>query len=311
MIEIAIVLASILIAFSIGSNDTSNAFGISIGCGLLKFRTALILLLIFVFIGISLQGHAVMRTVGRDLVGLSGKSLAISLITSATIIILSNWRKFPLSSHQVIIGSLTGSALALGLPVNYYTLLKIVLSWVISPLSSFFLSVAIYKILEKTLVKYSVFVAERILSILLLISAILIAYNTGANELATAMGSIVHYGILNPIQACIIGTFSLFFGALALSYRVVETVGKGITALDVVSGFSAQFGAGLSVWIFTTLGMPVSTTYCIIGGIFGVGFLKGVGTVKLGLLKRIALSWVIAPSLSFVTCFVLGKLIYV
>ncbi|WP_457548959.1 anion permease [Archaeoglobus sp.] len=309
MIELAVIIACILIAFSIGSNDTSNAFGISIGCGLLRFRMALILLLIFVFIGVSLQGYAVMRTVGKELVGLSGKSLALSLMMSAVIIILSNWRRFPLSSHQVIIGSLTGSALALGLPVNYYTLLKIVLSWILSPLSSFFISIAIYKILERTLVRYSVFVVERILSFLLLISAILIAYNTGANELATAVGSVVHYGILNPIQAGIIGTLSLFFGALALSHRVVETVGKGITALDVISGFSAQFGAGLSVWVFTTLGMPVSTTYCIIGGIFGVGFLKGVGTVKLDLLRRIALSWIVAPTLSFTICFVLGKVI--
>ncbi|WP_457550640.1 anion permease [Archaeoglobus sp.] len=309
MIELAVIIACILIAFSIGSNDTSNAFGISIGCGLLRFRMALILLLIFVFIGVSLQGYAVMRTVGKELVGLSGKSLALSLMMSAVIIILSNWRRFPLSSHQVIIGSLTGSALALGLPVNYYTLLKIVLSWILSPLSSFFISIAIYKILERTLVRYSVFVVERILSFLLLISAILIAYNTGANELATAVGSVVHYGILNPIQAGIIGTLSLFFGALALSHRVVETVGKGITALDVISGFSAQFGAGLSVWVFTTLGMPVSTTYCIIGGIFGVGFLKGVGTVKLDLLRKIALSWIVAPTLSFTICFVLGKVI--
>ena len=309
MIELAIITACILIAFSIGSNDTSNAFGISIGCGLLKFRTALILLLIFVFIGVSLQGYAVMRTVGKELVGLSGKSLALSLTMSAIVIILSNWRRFPLSSHQVIIGSLTVSALALGLPINYYTLLKIVLSWILSPLSSFFISIAIYKILEKTLVRYSVFVAERILSVLLLISAILIAYNTGANELATAVGSVVYYGILNPTQAGVIGAFSLFFGALALSHRVVETVGKGITALDVISGFSAQFGAGLSVWVFTTLGMPVSTTYCIIGGISGVGFLKSVGTVKLDLLRRIALSWVTAPALSFIICFALGKVI--
>jgi PiT family inorganic phosphate transporter len=309
MIELAIITACILIAFSIGSNDTSNAFGISIGCGLLKFRTALILLLIFVFIGVSLQGYAVMRTVGKELVGLSGKSLALSLTMSAIVIILSNWRRFPLSSHQVIIGSLTGSALALGLPINYYTLLKIVLSWILSPLSSFFISIAIYKILEKTLVRYSVFVAERILSVLLLISAILIAYNTGANELATAVGSVVYYGILDTTQAGVIGAFSLFFGALALSHRVVETVGKGITALDVISGFSAQFGAGLSVWVFTTLGMPVSTTYCIIGGISGVGFLKSVGTVKLDLLRRIALSWVTAPALSFIICFALGKVI--
>lgn len=306
MIEFVIILACVLIAFSIGSNDTSNAFGISIGCGLLNFKTALILLLVFVLIGVNVQGQNVMKTVGRDLVGLSGKSLAISLIVASLVIALSNWRKFPLSSHQVIIGSLTGSALSLGLNVNFHTLIKIVLSWITSPISSFFLAILVYKIVERALAKYPVFVVERIFSILLLISALIIAYNTGANELATAIGAVVHYGILSPLQAGLIGAFSLFLGAVILSHRVIETVGKGITSLDVLSGFSAQFSAGISVWIFTTLGMPISTTYCIIGGICGVGFLKGIETVRIDLLKKIGLSWVTAPFIGFTLSYVIG-----
>ncbi len=301
-------IACILIAFSIGSNDTSNSFGISVGCGLLSFKRALILLFVFVLTGVTLQGHAVMRTVGT-FTGLNEKSLEIALLTSAFVIVLSNWKRFPLSSHQVIIGSLTGSALALGLPVNYLTLLKIVLSWITSPITSFLISITVYKLLEKTLLRRSVFFAERFLSILLIISAILIAYNTGANELATAIGSVVYYGIIDPLRAGILGSISLSLGALTLGHRVVETVGKGITALDVISGFSAQISAGLSVLIFTFLGMPVSTTYCIVGGVLGVGFLKGVGTVRFDLIKRIIASWILAPLLSLFICFLLGKLI--
>ena len=306
MIYLPIVLACVLIAFSIGSNDTSNAFGISVGCGLLNFKTALTLLFVLVFVGLNFQGQSVMRTVGRDLVRLSDLSLSVSLTVASLVIVLSNWRRFPLSSHQVIVGSLTGSALSMGLHVNYLTLIKIVLSWITSPLSSFFLAITIYRVVEISLSKYPFFVAERILSALLLMSAFLIAYNTGANELATAMGAVVYYGILSPLTAGIVGSLSLFLGATALSYRVIETVGKGITTLDVLSGFSAQFSAGISVWIFTTLGMPVSTTYCVIGGICGVGLLKGVETVRFDLLKRIALSWIFAPFLGFALSFVLG-----
>ncbi len=309
MIEFAIILACILIAFSIGSNDTPNSFGISIGCGLIKFKLAIILVLIFVFLGITIQGNLVMKTVGKDLVGLSEESLSISLVVASAIIVLSNWRKYPLSSHQVIIGSLTGSASALGLAVNIATLSKIVISWLISPISALFLAVAIYMILEKILERYSVFVAQRIFSFLLILSALLIAYNTGANELATAIGAIVYYGLLTPIQASIIGTLSLFFGAYSLSHRVIETIGKKITALDIFSGFSAQFGAGLSVLIFTIFGMPVSTTYCIVGAVSGVGLLKGVRTVESSLIKRIVIGWVTAPTLSFAACYILAKLI--
>jgi len=171
------------------------------------------------------------------------------------------------------------------------------------------LSMVIYKTLERALIGRSVFFVERLISILIILSATILAYNTGANELATAIGAVVHYGILNPIQAGMLGSLSLFLGAAMLSHRVVETV-KGITALDVISGFSAQFGAGLSVWMFTTLGMPVSTTYCMIGGIAGVGFLKGVGTVKIDLLKKILICWISAPTLSFLISFVLGSMLF-
>ncbi len=309
MIEILIIAACILIAFSVGSNDTPNSFGISVGCGLIRFRVALLLLLIFVFFGIAIQGDFVMRTVGKNLVGLNEKSLSISLITASIIIVLSNWRKYPLSSHQVIIGSLTGSATALGLGVDLTTLSKIIISWLISPISALFLAIIIYTILEKILERYSVFVAQRIFSYLLILSALLIAYNTGANELATAVGAVVYYGLLTPIQASLIGAISLFLGAYSLSYRVIETIGKRITALDLFSGFSAQFGAGLSVLFFTILGMPVSTTYCIVGAVSGVGILKGVKTVKSSLIKRIVIGWITAPTISFATCYILGKLL--
>jgi len=309
MIELAIILACILIAFSIGSNDSSNSFGICVGCGLIKFKTAVILLLIFVFLGIFLQGDTVMRTVGRELVGLNEKSLSISLIAASIVIVIANWRRYPLSSHQVIIGSLTGSSLALGLNVNVMTLAKIIVSWVISPISSLFLAVGIYTLLERILSRTPIILTQKIFSALLLTSAVLIAYNTGANELATAIGSVVYYGILTPIQASLIGSISLFLGAYALSRRVIETVGKKIAPLDIFSGFSAQFGAGFSVYLFTIMGMPVSTTYCIVGAVFGIGVLKGVQTVGSGLIKRIAAGWITAPTLSFVICYILGKLV--
>jgi PiT family inorganic phosphate transporter len=120
---------------------------------------------------------------------------------------------------------------------------------------------------------------------------------------------VVYYGILTPIQAALIGTTLLWIGAFLLSERVIETVGKGITSLDAFSGFSAQFSAGISVLIFTTLGMPVSTTYCIIGGIVGVGVLKGIRTIKINLLKKILLSWVLTPLTTFAICYILAKVL--
>lgn len=309
MTEAIPVIACIFIAFGVGSNDTSNALGICIGAGIIKLRKALILFGCFVLLGITLQGQKVMKTVGKDLLEVNLSILSIALSVSALLIIISNWKKLPLSTHQVIIGSLAGSGVASGADVNFVSILKIFLSWIISPLAAFFFSFFLYRIMEKTISKLPLFNIEKILRILLLISGILIAYNTGANELATVLGPVIHSGLIGKMHAFLLGSLFVFLGAIILSHRVIETIGKGITVLDPYSGFAAQFGAGSCVLLFTFLGMPISTTYCIIGGISGVGMVKGMKTVRIDLVKKILVNWVLAPSLAFIICFIIMKIL--
>jgi len=298
-------IAAMLIAFSIGSNDTSNAFGVSIGSGVLTFRRAILLLGIFVTFG-ALTQRKVMHTVG-SLASLNTALIAIALFTSAFVIVFSNWRGFPVSSHQAIVGSLVGAGVAVG-SAKLDLLSSIVISWIASPITALFIAILIYSALERILSKVPLFLAERVISMMLLFSGAVIAYNTGANELATALGPVVSSGHLNATIAALLGSASLFAGAVLLSGRVVETVGKGITPLDAFSGFSAQMAAGLTVFAFTLLGMPVSTTYCIIGSVAGVGMLKGLTSVRLHLIKKIMASWVITPAFSFTACFLIGLL---
>ncbi|HZV47773.1 MAG TPA: anion permease [Thermodesulfovibrionales bacterium] len=309
MTELIPLAACVLIAFGIGSNDTSNALGICIGCGIIRLKKALLLFGCFVVLGVVLQGQKVMQTVGKNLLDVNLPIMSIALSVSAVLIILSNWKKLPLSTHQVIIGSLVGAGVAAGVAVSFLSLIKIVLSWIISPLVAFFSALFLYRAMEKTISKLSLFRIERIIRFLLLLSGILIAYNTGANELATIVGPAIHSGLIERTPASLIGSLFVFLGAVLLSKRVIETIGKGITTLDPYSGFAAQFGAGICVLFFTFLGMPISTTYCIIGGISGVGMSKGMKTVKMDLIKKIIANWFLAPTLAFLISFVIMKII--
>ena len=292
-------LGSVFIAFVIGSNDTANALGICIGCNILTFKRAVRSFGLLVFLGMLLQGAKVMRTVGHDLLTVNVAVVGVALVSSGLLIALANWKRLPLSSHQVVIGSITGSGAASGIPISVSSLLKIFLSWVVSPVGALVFALLLYKAMEMTLSKLPMLRVERMLRALLPVSGLLVAYNTGANELATVLGGPVYAGLLTPLQAAVGGAFLVFLGATVLSPRVVETVGKGITSLDPFSGFAAQFGAGACVLVFTTLGMPISTTYCIIGAITGVGVLKGLRTVHFHLLRKILLGWALAPLSGF------------
>lgn len=299
MVEYIPLIACALMAFGMGSNDTSNAVGICIGCGIVRLKRAIFFFGIFVLIGITLQGERVMKTVGRDIVDVDMMILSVACIVSACLIIASNWKKIPLSVLQILIGSLAGAGAGAGMQVHYSKLGQIVLSWVVSPFIALLFANLLYRGLERILQHAPVFAIERTLRGLLLGSSVLIAYNTGANSLATILGPAVHAGALGHAAAYALGAVFVFFGAYFLSYRVVETVGKGITALDPFSGFAAQFGAGSCVLLFTLIGMPISTTYCIIGAISGVGLVKGMGTVRRDLLISILRNWILGPTLGF------------
>lgn len=310
MIEFAFA-ASLLIAFGIGSNDASNALGICIGAGIIKLKRAIFLFGILVFLGILLQGQKVMKTVGKNIVDVNISIVIVVLTISAILIIISNWRRLPLSTHQVIIGSLIGSAIASDSAINITSIIKIIISWIVSPFVAMGFSFILYKTLEKTLSKFPFFQIEKFLRTFLIFSGMLVSYNTGANELATVLGPLMHSGIeINKVLLFSIASIMVFLGAILLSHRVIETVGKGLTTLDPYSGFAAQLGAGACVLFFTFLGMPISTTYCIIGGISGVGLTKGMNTVKFGLLKKIATNFVVTPSLALLLGYLALKLIY-
>ncbi len=301
MTELVPLLAFISIAFAIGSNNTSNAFGISIGSGIFKLKKAVFFFGFVVLLGVHIHGHKVINTVGKDILDVNLFILIISFLVSASIIIFSNWRRMPLSIHQILVGSLAGTGIGSGLHVNYLKLGEIILSWAVSPLVALFLAFLSYNLMEKTLSRLPLLKIERKLRVLLITSSFLIAYSTGANELATVLGPLLYAGIIEKNIAILAGSFSIFLGAFFLSHRVIETIGKGIVTLDPYSGFAAQFGAGCTVLIFTFFGMPISTTYCIIAAISGVGLVKGMGTVNIAFLKKTLKNWFLAPSLAFVS----------
>ncbi len=87
-------------------------------------------------------------------------------------------------------------------------------------------------------------------------------------------------------------------GAIALGtmfggWRIVKTMGSGITRLQPVGGFCAETAAAATIWGTTFLGIPISTTHAITGSILGVGTTKGVRSVRWIWGERIVVAWIL------------------
>ena len=88
---------------------------------------------------------------------------------------------------------------------------------------------------------------------------------------------------------------------------MADTVGKGITPLDIPGAFVAQMASAFGMHLFSLIGIPVSTSSTIVGAIVGVGLVKGAKSISKKTISIILIGWVLTPTLAAVTAFLLYK----
>jgi inorganic phosphate transporter, PiT family len=145
---------------------------------------------------------------------------------------------------------------------------------------------------------------EGIFVFLQIMSASFMAFAHGANDVANAIGplsgvvSMIRNGVVVhrdhvPIWILALGGVGIVVGLATWGYRVIRTIGKKITELTPTRGFSAEFGAAITIIVCSRLGLPISTTHTLVGGVLGVGLARGIGAINLNIIRDIALSWVV------------------
>ncbi|MBF5059393.1 inorganic phosphate transporter [Candidatus Neptunochlamydia vexilliferae] len=159
-------------------------------------------------------------------------------------------------------------------------------------------------------------IVEKMFASLQIMSASYIAFAHGANDVANAIGpvaaalDIIRKGGLSltahiPAWLLAMGGVGIVVGLATWGWRVMETIGRKITELTPTRGFSAEFGAAITILVASKLGLPISTTHCIVGAVLGVGLARGLSALNLRTLRDIVLSWVITlPSSAIVSILV-------
>jgi len=145
---------------------------------------------------------------------------------------------------------------------------------------------------------------EKIFIYLQILSACFVAFAHGANDVANAIGplgavvGVIRTGVVGlkatvPIWVLMLGGIGIVIGLATWGWRVIETVGKKITELTPSRGFSAEFGAAVTIVVASRLGLPISTTHTLVGAVMGVGLARGIAALNLNAIREIVLSWVV------------------
>jgi len=147
-------------------------------------------------------------------------------------------------------------------------------------------------------------IVEKIFGYLQVISACLMAFAHGANDVANAIGPLAAaIGVLTtgqisaqatiPTWALALGGVGIVVGLATWGWRVIETIGRKITELTPTRGFSAEFGAAATILIASRLGLPISTTHTLVGSVIGVGLARGIEALDLRTTRHIMISWIV------------------
>lgn len=142
-----------------------------------------------------------------------------------------------------------------------------------------------------------------IIAVITIILALLFDFLNGMNDAANSIATIVSTRVLTPRFAVAWAAFFNFAAAFLFGVGVAKTIGKGIVSPEVLSlWFVLAVLLGAIVWTYTCtmLGLPISVSHALVGGIIGAGLVKGgVKVLMMKSILKIAAFIVLSPLVGF------------
>ena len=145
-------------------------------------------------------------------------------------------------------------------------------------------------------------------------SAMLMSIAHGSNDVANAVGpwaavyqtynaGLVETRSDTPVWFLVIAGILLGAGFWFFGYHIIRALGNKITRMSPTRGFSCELGAAITVLLASRLGLPVSTTQCLVGSTMGVALMNyDLGAVNWKQLAWIFLGWVLTlPSAGLIS----------
>jgi phosphate/sulfate permease len=204
-----------------------------------------------------------------------------------------------------------GIGLAVGADVNFSKFILIAESWILCPVLVMTLSFGLMHVVILVLRKFGsrTFMFQHALGWLAIGSACYVAYSMGANNAGNAVGPIANLNVFSPTLLLFIGGISIAVGAITFGRKVADTVGKGITPLDIPGAFVAQVSSAFGMHLFSLLGIPISTSSAIVGAVVGVGLVKGARAISKKTIVTILVGWILTPTAAGSFAFLLYKVL--
>ncbi|RQD69716.1 MAG: anion permease [Tindallia sp. MSAO_Bac2] len=326
--------AGLFMGWSLGANDAANIMGTAVSTRMIKFKSAALIISVFVALGAVISGAGTTETLGQ-LGSIDRLEEAFMASLAAALVVMVMTRNgLPVSTSQSIIGALVGWNLFHGYSVDLQLLVRIAGTWVFAPVLGAMMAITLYLIIAPLWKKMPVHIVrrDRWLRILLVIAGAFGAYSLGANNMANVVGIFVNslhipdlswntFTLLSGQQMLfLLGALAVSVGVYTYSYKVMSTIGSGIINLTPAHALIIVLSSALVLFLFASQNLqewliannlpsfplvPVSQSQAVVGSVVGIGLAKGGRNIKISLLGKIFIGWVITPIASIILVFFL------
>jgi inorganic phosphate transporter, PiT family len=313
---IVYVTVAVALLFDIinGFHDAANSIATIVSTRVLSPRYAVLWAATFNFVALFIFHTGVAKTIS-GIVHINSNDPAFTYVVMCGLIgaivwsLLTWWWGLPSSSSHALIGGLSGAALAYSgfdaLNTNklYPTLQFIVIAPLIGLALGGLLMIGVSWLFRHARPR----TVDRTFRLGQLFSAGLYSIGHGGNDAQKTIGVILAVlmasgqlgvdakgNLIGDVPSWIIFTSygAMAFGTAIGGWRIVKTMGMGLTHLKPVGGFCAEVAGALTLFGATHFKIPVSTTHTITSAIVGVGSVTKLRGIRWGLASRIVWAWI-------------------
>jgi PiT family inorganic phosphate transporter len=325
-------LVSIILVLSVvfvnGWTDAPNAIGSAVGTRVLRPRTAIMVAVVFNFLGVLLMTSItseVADTISKmvDFSANTNEEALIALMAAMFAIVIwavAAWYfAIPTSESHALIAGLTGGALALGglSAVNMEQWYKVLIGLGVSSVLGFGSGFIIARLIEVLFRRANRITSESFFSKGQACAAAGMAFLHGAQDGQKFMGVFMLALYLNgmvsrgadgtfniPLWVMMLCSLTMGLGTMVGGWRIIKAVGMDMVKMRKYQGFASDVAAGSCLLLSSLTGLPVSTTHTKTTAIMGVGTSRRVSSVNWSIAAEMVWAWV----LTFPGCGLIGYL---
>ncbi len=300
-----VVVTALAFDFTNGFHDTANAMATTISTGALKPKVAVAMSAVLNLVGAFLSVE-VANTISKGLVDETGirPEVIFAALVGAILWNLMTWLVgLPSSSSHALMGGLVGATIAsagMGAVHGDVLVTKVLIPAVAAPLVAGIAAMLATRLSYTLGKKADGKASEKGYRAGQIASAGLVSLAHGTNDAQKTMGiitlALVAGGAVAPDSdpptwVILSAGLAIALGTYIGGWRIIRTMGKGLTELQPQQGFAAQTSAATAILASSHLGFSLSTTHVVSGSVMGAGLGRKGGVVRWSTATRMFIAW--------------------